>query len=373
MGQFLQDQPPRSGACDGCLRRADLVARLGPHIETAHAMRLGRPRILALSDDRLIDELGGRHAGALRAGCDRFSTSQARAHAVAAGINTTCRHEHLHYPKALLELSDPPAALHWIGRPGALRELTSEVRRCAAVVGARKASEYGLEVARSLGRDLSEAGVTVVSGMALGVDGAAHEGAIEAGGRTVAVLGGGADVAYPPSKRRLHGRLAATGVVISEMPPGCRVWRWSFPARNRIIAGLAAVTIVVEAQRRSGSLITAQFATDLDRELGAVPGRVTSALARGPNDLLADGAVVVRDAGDVLDLLGIERPTLAPPPQLMPVQAAVLAAVLAGAETLSAITATVNDGDGVMLALVELELGGRVRRDLGGRYTSVGI
>ena len=361
-----------AGACDDCLRRADLIASLGGHIEVAHAMRLGRPRILAMADDRLIDQLAGSHAAAVRARHARFRPADARARATAAGIITTCRHAPDRYPRALLELSDPPAALHALGPPGALEDLTGSAGRCAAIVGARRASDYGLEVARALGRGLAEAGVTVVSGMALGVDAAAHEGALEVGGPSLAVLGGGADVAYPATKRRIHRALAAQGCVISEMPPGCRVRRWSFPARNRIIAGLAAVTVVVEAAERSGSLITAQFAADLHRDIGAVPGRVTAPLARGPNALLADGAAVVRDAGDVLDLLFIDRRApAAAHAQLEPAQAAVLAAVRAGAATLSAIGGAIGDPDAAMVALAELELTGRVRRDLGGRYTPV--
>ena len=175
-------------------------------------------------------------------------------------------------------------------------------------MGTRRASADGLEVARALGRGLAAAGVTVVSGMALGVDSAAHAGALESSGRTVAVLAGGADVPYPPSKARLHQLIAERGCVVGELPPGFVAMRWCFPARNRIIAALAHMTIVVEAARRSGSLITAEIAADIGRDVGAVPGPVTAWRSAGTNALLRDGATVIRDAADALDVaVGVDR------------------------------------------------------------------
>jgi DNA processing protein len=175
------------------------------------------------------------------------------------------------------------------------------------VVGARRASSYGREVARELGRELAAAGLVVVSGLAFGIDACAHRGALEAG-LSFAVLGCGADVAYPAAHRSLWRRIGETGVILSELPPGTGPWRWTFPARNRIMAALGAMTVVVEAAERSGSLITADLAADLGRDLGAVPGPVGSRLSAGPNNLLAGGACVVRDAQDVLDaMLGRAR------------------------------------------------------------------
>ncbi len=168
------------------------------------------------------------------------------------------------------------------------------------MVGARRASSYGRALARELGRELAAAGLVVVSGLAFGIDACAHRGALEAG-RTVAVLGCGADVAYPAAHRSLWRRIQESGLVLSELPPGTGAWRWSFPARNRIMAALAAMTVVVEAAERSGSLITADLAADLGRDLGAVPGPVNSRVSAGPNNLLAGGACLVRDAQDVLD------------------------------------------------------------------------
>ena len=170
------------------------------------------------------------------------------------------------------------------------------------IVGARRATSYGREVARELGRELAAAGMIVVSGLAFGIDGCAHRGALDAG-RTIAVLGCGPDVAYPASHRTLWRRICETGLVISEFPPGATPWRWTFPARNRIMAALAGMTVVVEAATRSGSLITTDLAADLGRDLGAVPGPVTSRASAGPNGLLASGAHVIRDAQDVLDAM----------------------------------------------------------------------
>jgi DNA processing protein len=171
------------------------------------------------------------------------------------------------------------------------------------VVGTRDATPYAIDVAHDLGRGLGVAGIATVSGMALGVDGAAHRGALGVRGATIAVLAGGPDVPYPRSHRDLHRQIAETGLVVSEMPPGQRPYRWSFPARNRLMAALARMIVVVEAGESSGTLITADFAQDLGRTLGAVPGRVCTRAAAGSNRLLREGAAVVRDASDVLDEL----------------------------------------------------------------------
>ena len=172
-----------------------------------------------------------------------------------------------------------------------------------ALVGSRKASPHAIEMARELGRGLAAAGVTVVSGLALGVDASAHVGALEGRGTPVAVLGGGPDVVYPRANAALHERIAVKGVLMSELPPGQRPFRWSFPARNRIMAGLCDATVVVEAAEGSGSLITTEFAEDLGRIVGAVPGPALWARARGSNALLRSGAAVITRTEDVLDEL----------------------------------------------------------------------
>jgi DNA processing protein len=214
--------------------------------------------------------------------------------------------------------------------------------------------------------------VTVVSGLALGVDGSAHDGALDAGGRTVAVLAGGADRPYPASRRRTYARIVEVGAVISELPPGTCCWRWAFPARNRVIAGLAAVCVVVEAGERSGSLITTGIAEDLGRDVAAVPGQVTSSLAAGPNALIQAGAHLVRDAGDVLDLLfgagASPQPRHDPRDDLPAELRAVLDAIGSGRDTVGALVAGGFELGAALEALSELELLGHVRRAPGGRF-----
>jgi DNA processing protein len=212
----------------------------------------------------------------------------------------------------------------------------------------------------------------VVSGMALGVDSAVHAGALERDARTIAVLGGGADVAYPASKRVLHSRLTESAVVLSEMPPGFRARRWCFPARNRIIAALAQLTIVVEASQRSGALITARVARDLGRDVGAVPGRVTARLAAGTNELIRDGGHVILDVQDALDVAcGVGARTAPPardPTALAPRLRQVLDAVRGGRDTAASLARTREEAGPTLAALAELELLGYLRRGAGGRY-----
>jgi DNA processing protein len=237
------------------------------------------------------------------------------------------------YPAPLHDLDDAPDVLHGIGDEQLVRGITRD--SAVTIVGSRHPSSYGLEVAEELGYLLAGAGLVVVSGMALGIDAAAHRGALAAGGSTVAVLGGGPDIVYPRSERRLYERIVASGAVVSEMPPGTAPGPGCFPRRNRIMAALGAMTVVVEAAQPSGSLITAERASKLGREVGAVPGRVTTRVARGTNGLLADGAAVIREAQDVLDRMlgvGIGR-THRDGPSLDPELARVIEAVEGGAST----------------------------------------
>jgi DNA processing protein len=211
----------------------------------------------------------------------------------------------------------------------------------------------------------------VVSGLAFGIDGCAHRGALDAG-RTIAVLGCGPDTPYPASHRSLWRKVCESGVVISEFPPGATPWRWTFPARNRIMAALAGMTVVVEAATRSGSLITTDLAADLGRDLGAVPGPVTSRASAGPNGLLASGAHVIRDAQDVLDaMLGPGRKQLEPKaPTLDPDLEAALTAVEAGHSSCDAVaTATGLSGGAAAAALARLELLGYLTCSSLGTYS----
>jgi DNA processing protein len=207
------------------------------------------------------------------------------------------------FPALLRSIHDPPPGLFVRGAADA--ELLS--RPAVAVVGARACSGYGAAVARSLARDLAAAGLVVVSGLARGIDAEAHRGALEAGGTTVAVLGCGIDRDYPAAHRELAQRIAATGLIVSEYAPGVEPAPWRFPARNRIVAGLCAATVVVEARERSGALITADLALEEGREVFAVPGEITSSLSAGTNDLLKLGASPLTCADDVLSCFGLER------------------------------------------------------------------
>jgi len=288
-------------ACPDCLRRSRLLAHLAPYIEKIATGTVGSrsPELLRLSNEDLAAAAAPKVAAQILAEVGAVPESRLLADLVAAQCWACCRHDE-RFPAGLHDAPDAPWALIGRGDPALLDRLEPDAT--VTVVGARRASTYGREIARELGRELTAAGLLVVSGLAFGIDACAHRGALEAG-TTVAVLGCGADVAYPASHRSLWRRIGECGLVLSELPPGTGAWRWTFPARNRIMAALAGMTVVVEAAQRSGSLITADLAADLGRDLGAVPGPVNSRASAGANDLLAGGACLVRDAQDVLDAM----------------------------------------------------------------------
>lgn len=319
-------------ACPECLRRAWLLELLGPYVERIATKAPGSrsPELLRLSSEDLVEVAAPKVAGHLLSRVSAMPEARFGEELAAAGCWACCRHGDL-YPASLRDADDAPWAL--IGRGDATLLDNLDPVAVVTVVGARRATSYGREVARSLGRELTAAGMLVVSGLAFGIDGCAHRGALDAGGPTLAVLGCGPDVAYPAAHRSLWKRIGEGGLVISEFPPGASPWRWTFPARNRIMAALAGMTVVVEAAERSGSLITMDLAADLGRDLGAVPGPVSSRMSAGPNSLLAGGACVVRDAQDVLDAMlgaGVCR-VQRRGPALEPGLAEVLSAIEAGA------------------------------------------
>lgn len=204
------------------------------------------------------------------------------------------------YPEALRALYDPPAVLWSCGDWNALRPPV------VAIVGTRRATPYGQRVTREIAGALARAGACIVSGMALGIDGTAHRAALDADAPTVAVLGTGADVAYPRSHLALHREIASRGLILSELPPGSKSGPGSFPRRNRLIAALASLTIVIEAPVKSGALITAADALELGRDVAAVPGPVDMPQSQGTNELIRDGAHVITSAADAVRLAGLE-------------------------------------------------------------------
>lgn len=368
--------PSRAGraaidACESCLRRATLIAQLAERIEVMTSRRRGSQarQILALDELDLVEAVGLSGAAALeqaeRAAAELTSE-------LAADSWALCAHA-ARYPSRLADLgAERPAVI--FGR-GAI-EVLEALKQAVTIVGARRASHYGRRVSFDLGFLLAGAGLPVISGMANGVDASAHRGALDAGGATVAVLGSGPDAPYPAGQRRAYERIVTAGAVIAELPPGTRPYRWTFPARNRIMAALGSMTVVVEAAARSGSLITAEMAQELAREIGAVPGPVDTRLSAGPNALLADGALLVRDAADVLDAIlgpGEKKTSARQSPELEPGLDRVLAAVERGCATPDQVSAA-TDGDAATVgtSLARLELLGRVACDSAGRFYPAG-
>jgi DNA processing protein len=349
-------------ACVECLRRSWLLSLLGPYLEKTATGSVGRrsPELLRLSNEDLVDVVAPAAGRELLGEVDMRREGWFVERLDEAECWAICRHDD-RYPPGLRDAPDAPWALLGRGAPGLLEAI--EPQAAVTIVGSRRATSYGREVARDLGRELATAGLVVISGLAFGIDACAHRGALDAGGKTIAVLGCGPDTSYPAAHRSLWRAIAETGAVISELPPGSTPWRWSFPARNRVMASLAGMTVVVEAAARSGSLITADLAAELGRDLGAVPGPVTSRASAGPNELLAGGACLVRDAQDVLDaMLGAgARPLPRTGPPLDDEQSAVLAAVESGAINADAVAAGTGLGAGrAAAALARLDLLGYI-------------
>ena len=203
------------------------------------------------------------------------------------------------YPALLKEIRDYPKELYYIGEPKLLEE------KCVSIVGSRKTNQYGRSTAYSFGKALGQRGITVVSGMAVGIDTCAHEGTLQEKGNTAAVLACGLDLCYPPRNRELKGKIESAGIVLSEYPPGTAAQRYYFPQRNRIISGLSPLTVVVQAGNRSGALITAELAADQGRDVGAVPGNIDSEYNLGSNKLLREGAFALTGVQDLLEASGV--------------------------------------------------------------------
>ena len=360
-------------------RRAALSWALGGQLPPQRLWKAAREAgsleaLLALPEGQVAGLLGSpaRALALLRSPEDRQAERRAEEIERAGYVLVTAFDEA--YPAALSEIADPPFALFARGRLERLK------LPAVAVVGSRAASRYGREVAARIARELSQAGVAVVSGFARGVDAAAHEAALAGPGGTIAVLGCGLDVNYPRENARLKEAMEATDLLLSEHAPGVEPQARFFPVRNRIIAGLCAGVVVVEASRRSGSLITARLAADFGRDVFAVPGSVFSETSAGAHELLKDGAIVCRGAEDVLAELfpsvGRRRAVGGSPlssASLSPDARAVLAA-LSREESLTAedlVTAADLPAATVLAALFELEGAGLAVED-SGRYSARG-
>jgi DNA processing protein len=282
---------------------------------------------------------------------ERFDAAAFRRRLGESGIRWLARSDSA-FPASLNSIFDPPAGLFLRGSGGV--EVLD--RPAVAIVGARACSPYGQHVARTFGRELAAAGLLVVSGLARGVDGEAHRGALDAGGVTVAVLGCGIDRDYPAAHAELARRICADGLVVSEYAPGVEPAPWRFPARNRIVAGLTQATVVVEAREKSGALITADLALEEGREVFAVPGEITSALSAGVNALLRLGATAATSVDDVLESFGLAGADRTAPP-LSPPAEAVLARLGDAPASADELARAIHlDAGTVAGALAELDL-----------------
>jgi DNA processing protein len=357
-----------AGACSGCQRRGWLLAELAGPLDRVCADRERLIEVLSLEDEPLMRALAGRRRAQLQEEYAAFTAdtrrTRGRAHVV-------CRHDH-RFPAAL-RFRSAPRALHLTHSPERLSELASGP--VAAVLGSARASDYGMEVARALAGGLAAAGVTLACGLMDGIARAALTGALAADGRVVCVLAGGLEVAVPARRRQLYARLMRRGLAISELPSGAAARRWGQPASLRAIAGLAQLTVIVEAEDSARELAPAAIASALGRRLGAVPGRVSSPLSRGTNALLASGAHLVRGAADALELLsagaaGAEITRRRGRAELEPRLRRVLDRVGAGCDTPERLRREGEHLGALLQALSELELMGLLARGDAGRYVS---
>lgn len=373
--------------------RLTLLPGIGPERQRSLLAAFGLPgQVFAAGRSAIAAVAGADTADLLFAAPDEARIAAALAWAAEAGNHILTLGDAA-YPRGLLEIPDPPVLLYVKGDPALL------AGTALAIVGARSATPGGVANAQAFAEHLAGAGLTIVSGLAVGIDAAAHRGALNhADGKTVAVIGTGADRVYPARHQALAREIAERGVIVSELPLGTPALPHNFPRRNRLIAGLARGVLVVEAAVGSGSLITARLASECGREVFAIPGSIHSPLARGCHRLIRDGAKLVETAADVLDELtwgGTARPpaqaatrsaargrkraaegaspTLFPPPapdaELPPEQAAVLGAL--GHDPLDVDALAARSGltlDALYAILLSLELDGRISRLPGGRF-----
>jgi DNA processing protein len=344
----------------GSIRLRELLAKFGlPEAVLA----AGQSKLAAYLPASVLDAMYSDSVGTLVDAALRWSREPNR---------TLLALDQTAFPKALLEIGDPPALLYCIGRVDLL------ARPSIAIVGSRNATPQGARDAQSFARSLSEAGYTIVSGLALGIDAAAHRGGLSGRGSTIAVLGTGVDVSYPPRNASLAEEIAADGLVLSEFPLGTPPARHNFPRRNRILSGLARGTLIVEAALSSGSLITARAALEQGREVFAIPGSIHSPLSKGGHSLIKAGAKLVECAEDVLSELdpGSTRARPAVPDQAASAAPDSKLALLEqmGTHPIDMDSLCARSGlpaQQVSAALLRLELEGRVAALPGGLYQRV--
>ncbi len=258
---------------------------------------LGDPILAFGKSDAELAQIPGLESQAIQSlrGFSEWGLARLEMERVAAAGAKIIPYNDGNYPRRLRTIADPPPLLYMLG------ELGESIEKAVAVVGSRSASEYGLKMTRDLCYGLSSSGFAVISGMARGIDGQAHEAALQAGGMTAAVLGSGVDVAYPPEHKELYQRICKHGAVFSELPMGTRPFPFNFPSRNRLISGLSLGVVVVEATEKSGSLITAGLANEQGREVFAVPGQAGASRSRGTHQLIRQGAKLVERIEDILE------------------------------------------------------------------------
>jgi DNA processing protein len=330
-----------------------LLPGVDPRVCATLARRGDLGQVLADPDPH-GDLLGDQAVRALRSGAVRRRAEDEQRRAAALGARIVGCDE-AEFPALLRRLFAPPPVLYVRGRLDA-----EEGDRSVAVVGARACTPAGRTLARAMARDLAAWGAIVVSGLARGIDTAAHEGALDAAGRTVAVLGSGLDVLYPPENAALARAIEEKGAVVSEFPLGTRALPHHFPRRNRVIAGWSRGVVVVEAAARSGALNTAHTAVDEGRDVMAVPGHPSQPSCEGTNRLLREGAVLVRDARDVAEELGLQVPAAAPQTSLDPLLGVLRPDAPASLEDLRARSGL--ETAELLARLSQLELADQVRR-----------
>jgi DNA processing protein len=355
-----------SDACEDCLRRSWLLGQLSHLLEYQARDRQRLLALLGLNDGELIQAIAGRRREEIYERHQQFALKDIGS---SDGVETICRHHH-GYPHALQD-DGAPRMLYVAGPVQRLQELGTQP--AVAIVGSRRATDYGMEMARSLAHGLAASGVTVTLGLSDGIAVAAQTGALEAEGKALTVMDRGLDVACPSRRRALYERARSTGCAVVELPFGARPRRWCYTARERIVVGMAQLTIVVEADEEPSELLGARIAKALGRTVAAVPGRVTSPVSRGTHALLMEGAALVRGPEDALELLDksdtAQRMAATPKAnQLEPRLKATLEQVGAGRDTPAKLTAGSADAGEVLLTLSELELMGLLTRGDGGRY-----